>query len=75
MGLERGVPDSFLLRHACREVAQHPTVLRAEYDEAAGAVLFDAFSRAGELRSYRLTLERGRPVVEEVRGPAGPAAG
>jgi hypothetical protein len=69
MSLEHGIPKSLLLRWAYGQIQQHPGFSDAVYDEDLEAVFFTVPAKLGVQRRYKLTIERGLPVVEQVEGP------
>jgi len=70
MGLEKGIPKAFLLGWAYRQIERDGAFTHAAYDEAMEQVFFTVRTESGVQRRYKLTIERGRPVVEQVDGPA-----
>ena len=69
MGLEGGIPKAILLRWAVHQMREHPGFLYVELDEAFETLFFTVRAGAGVERRYRLTIERGQPVVRQVEGP------
>jgi hypothetical protein len=70
MGLEKGIPTAFLLGWAYRQMEQDGAFTHVVYDEAMEQVFFTVRAETGVERRYKLTIERGWPVVEQVEGPA-----
>jgi len=50
-------------------MSRDPVFLDVTHDAAFDRVLFTVPGARGVRRRYRLTLELGRPVVEQVDGP------
>ena len=69
MGLERGIPKVVLLRWALHGMRDHPGCHHLELDEAFELLFFSVRAEPGVERRYRLTIERGRPVVRQVEVP------
>ena len=69
MGLEGGIPKALLLRWALHQMQEHPGFLHVELDEAFEMLFFTVRAGTGVERRYRLTIERGQPVVRQVEGP------
>ena len=69
MGLEGGIPTWLLLGHAYRQIDLDPAFTDAVHDEAMEMVFFTVRGGPGVERRYRLTIERGAPVVVQVEGP------
>jgi hypothetical protein len=70
MGLEKGIPKALLLGWAYRQMEQDGAFTHVAYDEAMEQVLFTVRAESGVERRYKLAIERGWPVVEQVEGPA-----
>ena len=73
MGLERGIAPWLLLAHAYDQIDLDPAFSHAVHDVAMEMVFFTVRGGPGVERRYRLTIERGAPVVVQVEGPPGTA--
>lgn len=70
MGMENGLPRAKLLGWATRRLAESGDFTHVEYDDVLERVLFTVRSKTDVERTYKLTIERGRPVVQQIDGPA-----
>jgi hypothetical protein len=69
MGLEHGIPPSTLLRWACWQLSADRAFEDVVYNEVAEQLEFTVPARRGVKRRYKLTINGGSPVVEQVGGP------
>jgi hypothetical protein len=69
MGLEKGISKALLLGWAYTQMEQDGAFAYVVYDYAMEQVFFTVRGEKAE-RRYKLTIERGWPVVEQVEGPA-----
>jgi hypothetical protein len=69
MGLEQGIPKAAQLSWAYRHMVGNGAFTYVVYDAAMEQVFFTVRAGNGVERRYRLTIELGRPVVQQVEGP------
>ena len=69
MGLELGIPPSTLLRWACLQMSVDAAFDDVVYDEEREQLYFTVPAQRDVERRYKLTIDGGHPVVEQVGGP------
>jgi len=69
MGLQDGLPWSFILRWTYEQMQQEPGIRYVRLDEAMAQIFFTVQGTQGGERRYRLSIDRGWPRVVQEEGP------